>query len=165
MANLLFIIVWLTVALAINASLARYIKAKLAPVAMSLLVVSNPTSSLRSSQSTSASDYNTYSSNYDTVNSGKIADTLGITDLRRSAADFIKGDVLEVAAGTGLQLEYNNWEKIRSYLAVDNSEGMLQQLQQRISSKAPDIQKKFSQKVQDAENLESLDKVGELLND
>lgn len=76
--------------------------------------------------------YDSFSATYDKLNSGSLTSSLGIDDMRRQAAQFVTGDVLEVAVGTGLQSQYYNWLKIKSYAGVDSSVGMLVEARNRI---------------------------------
>jgi ubiquinone/menaquinone biosynthesis C-methylase UbiE len=102
-------------------------------------VVSSPLSSSSfeavpqgSVQSSKPQQYDSFSATYDKLNSGALTSSLGIDDMRRQAAKFVTGDVLEVAVGTGLQSQYYNWLNIKSFAGVDSSEGMLVESRNRI---------------------------------
>jgi len=79
------------------------------------------------------SAYDTYSNYYDKLNGGQYTKFLGIDDMRYKTGTYVFGDVLEVAAGTGLQSDYYPWEQIKTYTAVDSSKGMLDELKARVS--------------------------------
>jgi len=72
--------------------------------------------------------YDVYSLNYDDINGGRLSGSLGANDLRSFASSFAVGDVLEVAIGTGLQLGYYDWSRIKSYKGIDSSQEMLKQV-------------------------------------
>ena len=64
-----------------------------------------------------------------------LAETLmGIGRLRRRLARRAHGDVLEVSAGTGRNLDYYPWDQCRRLLFVDKSRPMLQQARDRFVS-------------------------------
>ena len=69
--------------------------------------------------------YDIYSSDYNIINDGVAAKTFGIEDLRKQSTLSVRGDVLEVAVGTGLQLPYYNWKEIESFIGIDASRDML----------------------------------------
>lgn len=60
--------------------------------------------------------------------------SMGMGRLRRKLAQKAYGDVLEVSAGTGRNLEYYPLSKCASLLLVDKSGPMVDQVRQRISS-------------------------------
>jgi methyltransferase OMS1 len=86
--------------------------------------------------SAKSQNYDVFSSTYDTLNGGSLTTALGINDMRKEAAHFISGKVLEVNVGTGLQSQYYNWEALSSFTGVDSSEGMLIEARNRIPSLA-----------------------------
>jgi ubiquinone/menaquinone biosynthesis C-methylase UbiE len=86
----------------------------------------------RSAQASKLQQYDSFSATYDKLNSGTLTSSLGIDDMRRQAAKFVTGDVLEVAVGTGLQSQYYDWLKVKSFAGVDSSEGMLDEARNRI---------------------------------
>jgi hypothetical protein len=77
-----------------------------------------------------SSQYDVYSNTYDKINGmNSMATTLfNIESLRKIGGEYVTGDVLEVAVGTGLQMKYNNWNNIKSYTGIDESKGMLTQV-------------------------------------
>lgn len=70
-------------------------------------------------------EYNQYASNYDQLNSGKIANDFGIESLRERMGQYVNGKVLDAAVGTGLQNTYYDWNRISSYNGIDLSIEML----------------------------------------
>eukprot|EP01031_Cornospumella_fuschlensis_P037561 gene37561-45620_t len=69
--------------------------------------------------------YDTYAETYDNLDKGKVAEMLGLSALRDELGGLVGGDVLEVAVGTGIQLEHYDWKKIISFVGIDSSQGML----------------------------------------
>ena len=63
-----------------------------------------PSSSSSASLDSIRSAYDLYSSDYDSLDGGALADLLGFTRLRRRAVGLARGRVLELAVGTGLSL-------------------------------------------------------------
>lgn len=105
------------------------------------------------------SPYDTYSSTYDFIDSGFVTSALGINKLRQKTATFASGNILEVAVGTGIQLEFYNWENVKSYVGIDMSKGMLSEANKRVQI----LQKKYYEipidlRQMDAQKLE-FDKV------
>eukprot|EP01038_Epipyxis_sp_PR26KG_P005810 gene5810-8016_t len=99
--------------------------------------------------------YDNFSPYYDYLNSGLITNGLGIDKFRDTAAEFVKGDVIEFAVGTGLQLDHYNWNEIRSFTGFDNSEGMLELARKRSES----IEKSFDKTrfiISDATNVNNI---------
>lgn len=64
---------------------------------------------------------------YDALDGGIAAEALGFPDLRQQLLARARGRVLEVAVGTGLNLQFYREEVIDSFTAIDLSEGMLEQ--------------------------------------
>lgn len=97
-------------------------------------------------------EYDRVSVSYDQLDGGPVAEAIGINDFRRKVGFLSKGNMLETAVGTGLQLPYYNWDKIERFTGVDLSEGMLRQANQ----KAQKIES-FSSKINLVQgNVESL---------
>jgi ubiquinone/menaquinone biosynthesis C-methylase UbiE len=92
-----------------------------------------PSSILISSQSSSSSSYDNYSIKYDNINSGITTKILGIDEMRSKVNNYINNNVLEIAIGTGLQSEFYDWNKIKSFNGIDNSIGMLDQAYNKIN--------------------------------
>lgn len=75
-------------------------------------------------------DYDSYATTYDKLDGGSVASSLGIDNARRALlgnSAIVKGKVLEIGAGTGINLDYYNFadNTIESLTLVDISEGML----------------------------------------
>jgi SAM-dependent methyltransferase len=105
-------------------------------------------------------EYNSYSSNYNDLDGGSIASTLGIDSMRTTAGLNVDGNVLEVALGTGLQSKFYDWVRIRSFTGVDLSQGMLEEAKKSIPKVAaatgnPNV--KIEIRQMDAERLEFAD--------
>ena len=96
-------------------------------------------------------NYDNFSFNYDNLNSGSVTSILKIDNMRSLASDFVNGNVLEIAVGTGIQTNYYNWNNIKSYTAFDSSEGMLKQTIERLKDLSVD--KKNTLFVADATNI------------
>ena len=82
--------------------------------------------------------YNSYASSYNILNGGKSAEALGINELRVKAGAVAMGDVLEVAVGTGLELDYLNLRgegnTIKSVVGIDISTGMLSEAAKKVQA-------------------------------
>ena len=78
--------------------------------------------------------YDTYSVKYDDINSGIATKILGIDEMRSKASDYVNDNVLEIAIGTGLQSEFYDWNRIKSFSGIDNSVGMLDQANNKINT-------------------------------
>jgi ubiquinone/menaquinone biosynthesis C-methylase UbiE len=82
--------------------------------------------------------YNSYATTYNILDGGQPAEVLGINKMRAKAGEVARGDVLEVAVGTGLELDYLNLEtssgssKIKSLVGIDISTGMLSEAEKRL---------------------------------
>ena len=76
-------------------------------------------------------DYDSYATTYNKLDGGSVASSLGIDNARKallSNSAIVKGKVLEIGAGTGINLDYYNFSNdnvIESLTLVDISEGML----------------------------------------
>mmetsp|Transcript_67939 Transcript_67939/g.133617 ORF Transcript_67939/g.133617 Transcript_67939/m.133617 type:complete len:341 (-) Transcript_67939:463-1485(-) len=79
-----------------------------------------------------ATAYNSYAATYDTLDAGPAASMLGIEEARTALLAKASGKVLEIGAGTGLNLYRYNPSQITSLTLLDISSGMLQQAQQRL---------------------------------
>ena len=94
------------------------------PVHVFFLFDSAPSlsSSLVGADTRNVVSYNAYAPKYDDLDGNDfVTDFLGISDMRKHAASFVRGDTLEVAVGTGIQSEYYDWTKISAYTAIDSS--------------------------------------------
>eukprot|EP01039_Chlorochromonas_danica_P000574 gene573-618_t len=79
-----------------------------------------------------ASAYDNYAAHYDKLDDSLISKRLGIDNLRDDLASYVHGDVLEVAMGTGIQLQHYDWSHIHSFAGIDLSEGMLSIAREKI---------------------------------
>lgn len=87
------------------------------------------------------SAYDTYSSDYDSLDGGALAELLGFTRLRKKAVGLARGRVLELAVGTGLSLplyydeeDRSSSSSVTSLTAVDLSPGMLSVASRRVEA-------------------------------
>jgi len=78
-----------------------------------------------------ATAYNSYASSYDDLDGGKASTLLGIDQARASLFSKASGKVLEIGAGTGLNLNKYNPSKLTSLTLLDISQGMLDQAKKR----------------------------------
>lgn len=101
-------------------------------VAGSLTLAPLPAQSL--SPEEAARDYDTYSTNYDDLDGGQASNVLGIEEARSTLFRQARGAVLEIGAGTGLNLNKYENTKVTSLTLVDISDGMLQEAKKRVSS-------------------------------
>ena len=75
-------------------------------------------------------NYDAYSRTYDDLDGNKrVVETLGIDQLRTKMFERVKGDVLELAVGTGLNLPY--YKRVKSLTAIDLSRGMLEKAEEK----------------------------------
>lgn len=89
------------------------------------------------------SSYNQYASNYDLLDGGSIADSLGIEKARdKLISKMARGNVLEVGVGTGLNLgkyrfasspDATEEDGVTGLTLLDVSEGMMSQAREKIS--------------------------------
>lgn len=91
----------------------------------------NPSPSLALSASEASKAYDSYASNYDSLDGGSASTMLGIDQARADLFKQAKGKVLEIGAGTGLNLEKYDFSKIESLTLLDISQGMLTMAEQR----------------------------------
>lgn len=84
---------------------------------------------------TSAADYDAYARNYNRLEEGSLALGFGFTQLRREVlGECARGHVLEVAVGTGINLEYYCPQLASKITGVDVSERMLVEASRRAES-------------------------------
>lgn len=98
-------------------------------------------------------DYDNYSSQYDIIDGGVSTSVLGIDEMRKDAAVFAKGDVVEVGIGTGLQSKYYDWNAISSYTGIDNSNGMLNKAKGRLNKLLSDTNVRVELITSDATSI------------
>jgi methyltransferase OMS1 len=78
--------------------------------------------------------------NYDSLDDGPLASSLGMEQERRDLLKFAYGSVLECGAGTGINLQHYDFANIESLVSVDLSGKMLNQAsKKRIDSKGKEI--------------------------
>jgi len=89
-------------------------------------------SSLSPEEASSA--YDSYAADYNQLDGGAAASLLQLGDARSRLLEKAKGDVLEIGAGTGLNLDRYNRNLIKSLTLVDVSSGMLEEARKRTES-------------------------------
>ena len=78
--------------------------------------------------------------NYDSLDDGPLASSLGMEQQRRDLLKFAHGSVLECGAGTGINLQHYDFTNIDSLVSVDLSVKMLNQASmKKIDSKGTEI--------------------------
>lgn len=92
--------------------------------------VSLPAQALTPSQA--SQQYDSYASNYDDLDGGVASDILGIEQARAKLLRRASGRILEIGAGTGLNLPNYDPKQVESLTLVDISEGMLQQARVKV---------------------------------
>ena len=100
------------------------------------------------------SEYNSFASRYDDLDGGTAAEVLGINRLRRLAGEQTRGDVLEIAVGTGLQSSYYNLHSLNTFTGIDLSQSMLSEASQKWNKKPELVAKHPRLQLMDATNLE-----------
>lgn len=82
-------------------------------------------------------DYDSFSTGYDDLDGGSVAESLGFDRDREEMIAQAAGDVLETAIGTGLSLPfYKGRGRIHSLTGIDLSPGMLDQASRRAAALA-----------------------------
>ena len=99
---------------------------------------------------TAATQYDSYANSYNKLDGGDAAEILGLNKMRATAGKEVRGDVLEVALGTGLQLDFLDPRAIKSLTGIDYSSGMLEEAKNKLEAASPG--RSFSQV-----NLEQMD--------
>jgi methyltransferase OMS1, mitochondrial len=79
-----------------------------------------------------ATDYDAYAPSYDGLDGGQASSLLGIDEARSALFQKARGDVLEIGAGTGLNLDKYDASRIKSLTLLDISDGMLHQARLRV---------------------------------
>lgn len=72
-----------------------------------------------------------YVENYDGLDDGPLASSLGMEKQRKEILDNAAGKTLEVGIGTGINLKYYNFSNLESLTGVDLSRKMLEQAQKK----------------------------------
>jgi ubiquinone/menaquinone biosynthesis C-methylase UbiE len=100
--------------------------------------------------------YDNAAQRYDILDGSEIAIKLGLDGLRDDLAVKATGKVLEVGAGTGLQLSHYNWQQMRSLTAVNISKGMLYMSKEKAAKLPAEVTSKIDIQVGNVEQLSSL---------
>jgi len=79
-----------------------------------------------------ALDYNGYASTYDDLDGGAASNLLGLDQARSHILSRASGHVLEIGAGTGLNLDQYPLSQLQSLTLVDISSGMLGEAKKRV---------------------------------
>lgn len=108
----------------------RLVGTTVATTTMGCSVVPLPSAALSPDEAATA--YNSYAETYDALDAGQAASVLGIDEARATLFAKASGKVLEIGAGTGLNLYRYNPTQVTSLTLLDISSGMLQQAQQRL---------------------------------
>lgn len=94
--------------------------------------------------------YDSFASSYSSDNSGVASSLLQVDELRKEAASYVYGNVLEIAVGSGLQAKYYDPSSIKSFTGIDSSQGMLNEAKKDIYLQNLPL---LQLKVMDATNL------------
>ena len=78
--------------------------------------------------------YDSYAKTYDDLDGGEASSLLGIDEARNALLGQASGSVLEIGAGTGLNLNKYDLTKVTSITLVDVSDGMLNEARNRVKS-------------------------------
>ena len=122
----------------INESRRSFIVSSIATFTAPTILSTSPYVAYAISPEEASRDYDVYAKNYDDLDGGTAASALGIGESRTKLLQLAKGNVLEIGAGTGLNLSCYNIRKgegddgITSLTLVDISEGMLSQAKLRV---------------------------------
>ena len=107
---------------------------------ITLVTCFNPERCIGISSVEAEQSYNKYAKTYDELDGGSIASTLGIEDARNNIIKQAKGDVLEIAVGTGLNLNKyvfasspSATDGVKSLTLIDISDGMLTEAREKIA--------------------------------
>lgn len=100
---------------------------------------------VKPSSNQTASQYDSYATQYDQLDAGAAADAFGIPQLRQSLISAAYGNVLEVAMGTGINLPLYNRRQVQKLVGLDLSQGMLQQAQGKVHTDGHGLQVSFQQ--------------------
>ncbi|KAL0037084.1 hypothetical protein WJX77_012094 [Trebouxia sp. C0004] len=92
-----------------------------------------------------ASQYDSYATQYDQLDTGAAAEAFGIPQLRQTLISAAYGNVLEVAIGTGINLPLYNRRQVQKLVGLDLSQGMLQQAQGKVHTDGQGLQVSFQQ--------------------
>lgn len=101
---------------------------------MTVAFTNHPKPALSLSPEEASTAYDSYASNYDSLDGGTASSIFGIDQARSDLFGKASGNVLEICAGTGLNLEKYNLSQLESLTLLDISEGMLLEAQKRVST-------------------------------
>ena len=82
-----------------------------------------------------ARDYDRYSENYDGLEVGELAKAFELSDLRSAAVAQATGRTLEIGIGTGINLDFYDFDRVTHLTGLDISQGMLDKSEERVRSK------------------------------
>ena len=109
------------------------------PASLVLSSSSSPSHAISSQEAESS--YNQYAPTYDTLDGGSVADSLGIEQARSKMLQLATGKVLEIGAGTGLNLGKYKFasspgamDGVTSLTLLDISQGMMAEAKAKLSS-------------------------------
>jgi ubiquinone/menaquinone biosynthesis C-methylase UbiE len=103
-------------------------------IAVSIVLTCGSRSSAALSPEAASKAYDTYASNYDELDGGGAASILGLDEARSELFQQAQGKVLEIGAGTGLNLSKYHTASVSSLTLVDISQGMLQEAKSRATA-------------------------------
>jgi hypothetical protein len=103
-----------------------------------LFLLSSPASALSPEEAATA--YDSYAETYNDLDGGTASSLLGIEEARFALFRQARGSVLEIGAGTGLNLGKYDLDRISSITLLDISDGMLREAKKRVSS-SPELDK------------------------
>ena len=112
--------------------LEQTVQSSLAAAAATPLLAA-PSGSNALSPEKAATAYDSYAATYNDLDGGSAASLLGINEARGQLLGQAKGHVLELAVGTGLNLDSYNPQQLSSLTLVDISDGMLQEAKARFN--------------------------------
>ena len=98
-----------------------FLKSSFVDIPSSLMFVRSPSAYALQPEEASK-DYDSYAKNYDALDGGQASTLLGIDEARSSLFRQARGNVLEIGAGTGLNLDKYDPSLLESITLVDISE-------------------------------------------
>ena len=103
-------------------------------IAMLSVLTGGSWSSAALSPEAASTAYDTYASSYDELEGGALSSMLGLENARRQLLQQAQGKVLEIGAGTGLNLSFYDPLLVTSLTLVDVSKGMLHEAKLRATA-------------------------------
>ncbi|CAB9529004.1 expressed unknown protein [Seminavis robusta] len=116
---------------ATTSSRRRQLLERVSQVTASTFLLNQPSFALSPEEAEKA--YDTYASTYNDLDGGQAASALGIETARAMLISQARGDVLEIGAGTGLNLDKYAADRITSLTLVDISPGMLREAEAKLA--------------------------------